>query len=319
MTLKNEVFVEKEGKKIPLVGVYHAKTWEHEKVKTEDDFKSDGIQRVVIATCALGMGVNFPNVKFVVNYGPPQTVTELVQQSGRAGRNGQQAYSIVYGTNRKLSEINKELKKLLMSDSCLRVGLYGYFNESVTSQMPAHSCCSKCRMTCHCNEDGTCGAIDLHYKSTIQDIPVAIDQECSGTPRNLSEIDRKDLKSSLEELKEQYSCGVMSIFHEETSHGFSHKLIEESVEHSPNILSGAYLTENLGMYSSRHAIDVLTVLQEIFEDIEQFDTEMDALHLVNKEVLETDSYLLANSLCLQSDAGETSGEDFVLPEFDLQF
>ena len=53
------------------------------------------MQRVVVATCALGMGINFQNVEYVIHYGPPHSVTEMIQQSGRAGHSGQQAFSIV--------------------------------------------------------------------------------------------------------------------------------------------------------------------------------------------------------------------------------
>ena len=66
-----------------------------QKKRTEEDFKESGVQRVVVATSALGMGINFQNVEYVIHYGPPHSVTEMIQQSGRAGRSGQQAFSIV--------------------------------------------------------------------------------------------------------------------------------------------------------------------------------------------------------------------------------
>lgn len=108
MNLRGSAFVEQEGDKVPLIGVYHAKSWDTHKSRTEKDFKGNGTQRVVVATCALGMGVNFPNVQYVIHYGPPQTVTEIIQQAGRAGRTGQQAYSFVYTTRRQLSLCDKE-------------------------------------------------------------------------------------------------------------------------------------------------------------------------------------------------------------------
>ena len=52
----------------------------------EEDCKSDGLKRVVIATCALG--INFPRVWYVVQYGPPKSIVDLMQQAGRGGRNG---------------------------------------------------------------------------------------------------------------------------------------------------------------------------------------------------------------------------------------
>ena len=99
MNLRGSAFVEQEGDKVPLIGVYHAKSW-----GTEKDFKGNGTQRVVVATCALRMGVNFLNVQYVIHYGPPQTVTKIIQQAGRAGRTGCQAYSFVYTTKRQRCE-----------------------------------------------------------------------------------------------------------------------------------------------------------------------------------------------------------------------
>lgn len=79
MNLRGKAFVEKDGKKLSLLGVYHAKTWDTQKSKTEEDFKASETQRVVVATCALGMGINFRHVDYVIHYGPPHTVTEIIQ------------------------------------------------------------------------------------------------------------------------------------------------------------------------------------------------------------------------------------------------
>ena len=48
------------------------------KKRTEEDFKESGVQRVVVATCALGMGINFQNVEYVIHYGPPHSVTDFL-------------------------------------------------------------------------------------------------------------------------------------------------------------------------------------------------------------------------------------------------
>jgi len=127
MNLRASAFVEQEGGKVSLIGVYHAKLWDIQKSRTEKDFKGNGTQRVVVATCALGMGVHFPKVRYVIHYGPPQTVTEIIQQAGRAGRTGHQAYSFVYTTKRQLSRCDKDVKELVKSENCMREKLYGHF------------------------------------------------------------------------------------------------------------------------------------------------------------------------------------------------
>jgi len=74
LVLHGKAFVSTENQKVSLIGVYHAKSWDKEKHDFEEDFKRNGLKRVVIATCALGMGVNFPHVRFVV-HPPPRTLT----------------------------------------------------------------------------------------------------------------------------------------------------------------------------------------------------------------------------------------------------
>ena len=56
----------------------------------------DGITRVVFATNALGMGVHFVGVNTVIHSGAPHSLDDYLQESGRAGRTGEQATSTIY-------------------------------------------------------------------------------------------------------------------------------------------------------------------------------------------------------------------------------
>ena len=57
---------------------------------------ADGKVRIVFATVALGMGVNIVDVNTTWHYGAPSTLDDYLQESGRAGRSGNQATSIVF-------------------------------------------------------------------------------------------------------------------------------------------------------------------------------------------------------------------------------
>ncbi len=69
------------------VGVYHAGMERGDRLRMQEDFIS-GRTRILVATSAFGMGVDVPDIRWVVHDSLPDTITDWAQQSGRAGRDG---------------------------------------------------------------------------------------------------------------------------------------------------------------------------------------------------------------------------------------
>lgn len=70
------------------VGVYHGGLKKPDREKVQEAFK-DGALPVIVATCAFGMGIDVPNIRSVIHFGIPGSLEDYVQESGRAGRDGQ--------------------------------------------------------------------------------------------------------------------------------------------------------------------------------------------------------------------------------------
>ncbi len=80
-----------------------------------------GSLSVVIATIAFGMGLDCPNVREVILWGPPSNVEAMVQQTGRAGRDGYLSCTVVLHEKRDEQFASDEMTKFCHSnDTCRR-------------------------------------------------------------------------------------------------------------------------------------------------------------------------------------------------------
>ena len=183
-----------------LLGMYHANTLDkHKKRVMTGLLKVNGVCRVVIATTALGIGINIPNVRYVIHYGPPREVDDFMQEIVRGGRDGKEATSLLYYNGTQLHKCEKPMKVYAKSTGvCLRQITLNQFEETNVPNQGTHECYMVCHQLCKCSGEA-CTVPQLPFESTKQiSVPIRPQQNKRTVTfheknlRNFSQITKKE-------------------------------------------------------------------------------------------------------------------------------
>ena len=143
---------------------YHAGLSDEERRSHQQQFIRDKV-RIMVATVAFGMGIDKPNVRFVIHYDLPKSLEEYYQEIGRAGRDGLASHALLLysaGDAHKIRSFFEEaadsanserllqaMLKFASARTCRRHFLLSYFGErfvpaELDGQIAAFPCCDVC-------------------------------------------------------------------------------------------------------------------------------------------------------------------------------
>lgn len=148
---------------------YHAGLDPDVRMKNQDDFLNEEVD-IIVATIAFGMGIDKPDVRFVVHYDVPKSLEGYYQETGRGGRDGLEGRCLMFYSHNDLSKLEKfnkdkavqerenarvllqEMEFYAESPVCRRKQLLHYFGEEYKEEN-----CGACDNCVHPRErfDGT--------------------------------------------------------------------------------------------------------------------------------------------------------------------
>ena len=156
---------------------YHAGMDSVMRSQTQDDFIMEKID-VIVATIAFGMGIDKPDVRYVIHYDIPKSLEGYYQETGRAGRDGGEGQCIAFYNNKDLQKLEKFLEGKPLAEQ--------YIGRQLLYETTAYAESSVCRRK-----------LLLHYFGENYDV-----ENCGNCDNCLSPKKQVEAKEMLEAVIE---------------------------------------------------------------------------------------------------------------------
>ena len=188
--------------------MYHSRAGDDEKQQImQSMLNPHGNCRVLFSTTAFGMGVDVPNIRTVIHFGPPADMDDYFQECGRAGRDGLESNVILdLYPGCLIGHVSNNMKEYCKSeDKCRRrMLLHNFIGGIDTSTIGniKHNCCDVCTRECTCSVECPVQARVQQVKLNCASDDDDDDEDGEEFVRTVTPAERRLLRTRLMEFRD---------------------------------------------------------------------------------------------------------------------
>ncbi|CAB4043587.1 Hypothetical predicted protein, partial [Paramuricea clavata] len=228
-----------------LVQMFHAGSPDSVKTHVVKEMtKFNSHLRLLICTIAFGMGINCKGVYRSIHFGPSTTVDNLVQETGRLGRDGKQCFCYVLFNGLLMAHCDIKIKELVETECCRTKFIRQLFpGDAHDSNQPGCLCCDWCSKKCTCLDHGTIPGVSFDSEATAE------------KSKSRKRFVRKDQKEELE--KNFYNIGNV----------YCHQVLQNC----DSIFNINDIADCVEVWRHVHANNIFKCMSEVLDDMDSSD------------------------------------------------
>ena len=224
---------------------------------------------VVVATIAFGLGLDAPDIRQTIHWGPSSDIEAYVQETGRSGRDGLQSTAVLYlrpSDQQATDEATEQPMQVYCRNSiiCRRKLLMSEFTaETIEQPSPLHNCCDVCQQRCPC-EACECTATLSLLPEIMETTTASVGNEQvqlidPGKCQQLHAELYAYRESLCQEVTDRSGRAIPLLFGVEIATGLTDNLIEKVIIESQSLHSVSQLL-SLGITSVAQAEAILNII-----------------------------------------------------------
>ena len=277
-----------------LIHMFHAGSPPSVKTHAVSEMtKTDSCLRILICTIAFGMGIDCKGVYRSIHFGPSHSIDNLVQETGRLGRDGNQCFCYILYNGLLMAHCDAEIKELVATEGCRTRFITQLYPTNDTSFLQKGClCCDWCSKKCTCIDHES-----FNHMSFQKELLVC-EKKCVPQKRFVTNDQQNQLKKKLLQYRDSLlpsstaefiPVGSTGIFFE-----FGHYQIAQVLQNCDHLFTIVDIVDCVEIWRNVHANNIFSAMSEVFDDMDasNFPLLLSEENFQDMEVIDDDWEIL---------------------------